>query len=194
MKRIKLSGKYAVGIHEYTIVDDEDYYRLVKYKWKAKWSSNKIYAVRNTKLNGKNKTLRMHRYIMKLKSNNKMDVDHINHDTLDNRKDNLRIVSRKENLKNMREITVWVQCKNCNKYVERIIKVNNKRKILYCVDKCATQYSYKHRPKPISKRYFKICLNCGESFKNKMRWAKFCKNECRYEYRRKSRFFLEDGR
>lgn len=40
----------------------------------------------------------LHRFIMDAKEN--QYIDHINHNTLDNRKDNLRVLSNKENLTN----------------------------------------------------------------------------------------------
>ena len=53
MKRIKLSGKYAIDKYSYAIVDDDDYEWLSKHKWKAKPNTdgNNIYAIRTTKSN-----------------------------------------------------------------------------------------------------------------------------------------------
>ena len=108
MKRIRLTGKYAIGKHTHTIVDNEDYEYLNKYKWKAKPNgfNNRVYAVRNVKRNGRNITLRMHRVIMNVGQEIKMDVDHINHNSLDNRKNNLRLVQRSVNIKNMEVVII----------------------------------------------------------------------------------------
>ncbi len=43
---------------------------------------------------------RLHRLIMDLQPNSHLEVDHINHDTLDNRKLNLRVCTHKENTRN----------------------------------------------------------------------------------------------
>lgn len=69
------------------IVDDEDYSKLVK----ISWNLNKGYAI-NSSLGF------MHRIIVNLTSDDKnLFVDHINHNILDNRKENLRIVTKTQN-------------------------------------------------------------------------------------------------
>ena len=90
MKKIKLTqGKYA-------LVDDEDYERVNQFKWTAeKCSKSENYYARNRTINTK-----MHRLIMGLDSNSKLVVDHIRHNTLDNRKKYLRVCTQKENLRN----------------------------------------------------------------------------------------------
>ena len=83
-----------------TIVDEEDYEWLNQYKWCiGKGSGNKCYAVRRNK-NLKPNKVRMHREIMNLQHANNLEVDHINGDTLDNRKSNLRICTHKDNTRN----------------------------------------------------------------------------------------------
>lgn len=82
MKKIPLTkGKFA-------IVDDEDYEWLSERKWHIGGSG---YAVRFSK----RKCCLMHREIMKTPRG--MDVDHINGNTLDNRKENLRNCTRSQN-------------------------------------------------------------------------------------------------
>lgn len=77
------------------MVDDEEYEYLSKFRWYAKQSSESLfYAVRNSDKK------RMHRIILNPKSNE--IIDHINGDSLDNRKLNLRIVSQKINITNGR--------------------------------------------------------------------------------------------
>lgn len=87
------------------IVDDEDFEYLNQWKWHVSMSSssNDYYAKRTQHLgmfNGekKQKSIQMHRLIMNAPKGKV--VDHINHDTLDNRKENLRIVSTRQNLQN----------------------------------------------------------------------------------------------
>lgn len=97
MRHIPLSGREAGG--RSALVDDCDYAYLSQHKWKAKQSGGgNWYAVRNTLRDGKNITLRMHRVV--LGHDGPEDVDHINRDSLDNRRCNLRVCSRAENLMN----------------------------------------------------------------------------------------------
>lgn len=73
------------------LVDDEDYDRLCKYRW----SNNGIGYVQ-TWINGK--SVLMHRLLSGAKKGD--EVDHINRVKQDNRKENLRIVSHRENMAN----------------------------------------------------------------------------------------------
>lgn len=77
---------------KFTLVDDEDFEKTNKYKWHI----NNMYAARTTWPSHKH--VYMHRYIMGVKAG--QEVDHINGDKLDNRKENLRIASHSENGKN----------------------------------------------------------------------------------------------
>jgi len=60
------------------------------------------YAVRGTKINGKYKTILMHREIIQDIESNK-EIDHIDRNGLNNQRSNLRVVSHKENLSNSRD-------------------------------------------------------------------------------------------
>jgi hypothetical protein len=73
------------------LVDDEDYDVLIKFKWFASKNGKTYYAIRKSKI-------LMHRII----SNPPLgfEIDHINGDGLDNRKENLRIVTHRENCQN----------------------------------------------------------------------------------------------
>ncbi len=88
-RRIKLTkGKYA-------IVDAEDYEKLNQYNWYTKDNGYTFYAERKEKILGKKRCVRMHRQIMNAPSDKV--VDHKNRNGLDNRKENLRLVSQQEN-------------------------------------------------------------------------------------------------
>jgi len=79
------------------IVDDEDFEKLNRYKWHVLWNKDtkSFYAMRSI-YNGKEwKTTLMARIIMNASPDRQ--VDHINHDTLDNRKSNLRLVNYQQN-------------------------------------------------------------------------------------------------
>jgi len=83
------------------IVDDEDYEDLSKYKWCL---NNNGYAVRASpgRRGDKRPLVLMHRSIMGLEYGDKNDVDHVSGERLDNRRTNLRVCSRAENLRNKR--------------------------------------------------------------------------------------------
>ena len=96
IRKIELSQGY------YALVDASDYEELNKYKWSAKKCDKNYYVYREKYLGiekGKQKSLPiyMHRYLMGLKKGDKRQVDHINHNTLDNRRCNIRIVTLSQN-------------------------------------------------------------------------------------------------
>jgi hypothetical protein len=98
MKIIKLTlGKEV-------IVDDEDFKRLNKWKWhfhKPNYARRRQYFGR---INGKeiSRMLEMHREIMNAKEGE--EIDHKNHNGLDNRKENLRRCTHSQNIANS---TIW---------------------------------------------------------------------------------------
>lgn len=73
------------------IVDDEDYSMLNRWKW----SFNGTYATC-----GRYGTTRYLHRILMLSPPKGMDVDHINGDALDNRRENLRVVTHQKNCVN----------------------------------------------------------------------------------------------
>jgi len=95
MKQIPLTqGKF-------TIVDDANYEWLNQYKWFAKKKGESFYAVRSIRMpNGKVVTAQIHRMILGLDYGDKGFSDHINHNSLDNRIENLRIATNSQNQHN----------------------------------------------------------------------------------------------
>jgi hypothetical protein len=84
--------KIKLTQNQYAIVDQEDYEKLNKYKWYAKRCINRFYA---HKRNEAGVNVSMHREIMKpIKG---YCVDHKDGDGLNNKRDNLRIVTIAEN-------------------------------------------------------------------------------------------------
>jgi hypothetical protein len=83
----------------FTIVDDEDYKQLNKHKWSAyKAPNDKMYVMRTIVLNKKpykTKIIMMHRVVNNT-SKGKI-TDHINGDSLDNQKCNLRSCNHSQN-------------------------------------------------------------------------------------------------
>lgn len=80
-----------------SIVDDEDYEELSKYKWRVMQKGNTSYAKRK---GAKGATFMMHREIINAPAN--MEVDHIDGNGLNNTKLNLRLCSHSENMRNQR--------------------------------------------------------------------------------------------
>ena len=94
MKEIKLTqGKVA-------LVSDEDYEWILA---RGKWQFDR-YAYQTRPHNGKRRSIRMHRLIAEKMFGEipkNLDVDHINKDKLDNCRDNIRLLTRSENLMNV---------------------------------------------------------------------------------------------
>jgi maltodextrin utilization protein YvdJ len=114
MKKIELSQGY------YTLVDDEDFEYINQFKWNVRIVKNTQYAKRSDRLSSP-KTIQMHREIMRCPEN--MMVDHINGNGLDNRKENLRICTRSNNLMNSKKPNM----KTTSKY-KGVNKIKNAKK------------------------------------------------------------------
>ena len=97
MKEIRLTqGKVA-------LVDDCDYEYLSQFRWHAAKNCRVFYAARGTFRGGKGKSMLMHRVILAAQKGEQ--VDHIDHDGLNNRRDNLRICTTAQNAANKRKDT-----------------------------------------------------------------------------------------
>lgn len=124
-----LSGEYGIG---YTLkgeefwFDKEDYDKIKDYCW---FINNKGYVYARS-LENDGKHLLQHQIILNA---NGLKVDHKNHNTIDNRKSNLRIVTQSENMMNQKlrndntsGITGVTWDKRKNQWVARIA-INYKR-------------------------------------------------------------------
>ncbi|MGA2069800.1 MAG: AP2 domain-containing protein [Sedimentisphaerales bacterium] len=101
-----------LGEGEWTILDEEDYYKYGRYKWILGGREKKFYAVGSIKDNkGEVKIVNLHRLIMN--SPDGFLVDHKNGDGLDNRRANLRIATRRQNCCNRKKIRL----KTTSKYI-----------------------------------------------------------------------------
>jgi hypothetical protein len=113
-------------------LDKEDYYRCNNFNWYIGGHGGKLYAVR-TVIGAEMEitTMRMNREIMKAPEDRV--VDHRNGDSLDNRRDNLRIATQAENMQNRRKrknttsqyIGVWF-AKEKKKWESRITQDGKK--------------------------------------------------------------------
>ena len=97
-----LSGTYGIGYTskgEEFYFDLEDYDKIKNYCWYINCDG---YVV--TTINETHSKIKMHRIVMNILDSPKILVDHIYHNRNDNRRENLRIVTDKENCEN-RKIT-----------------------------------------------------------------------------------------
>lgn len=85
-----------------TIVDDDDFERLSKNKWQARRDKDRGFYAERMEYAGHKTPYRigMAREILGLGRGDPRIADHINGDTLDNRKCNLRIVDHSQNMQN----------------------------------------------------------------------------------------------
>jgi hypothetical protein len=88
-----------------TLIDTADLPRVQEFPntWFAQWNINtrSYYVFGNTRNeDGTRGRIALHRFL--LNPSKDLQVDHINHDTLDNRRSNLRITTLPENLQNKR--------------------------------------------------------------------------------------------
>lgn len=97
MKKIQLSA--GNGEYKFTLVDDSDFEWLNQWTWGmgGKYAVRKQY-LGGGKKNAKYQTIFMHRVLADTPIG--MDTDHINRNKLDNRRMNLRICSRAQNMIN----------------------------------------------------------------------------------------------
>ena len=77
------------------LVDDEDYEALKEYKWRAQKSKRNVHAV--TKY-----CISMHRFLLGV-DDPKIEVDHKDHNGLNNQRKNLRICTARQNSLNQRK-------------------------------------------------------------------------------------------
>lgn len=82
------------------LVDAADYEWLSQWKWSAVRCSGRFYACRVKTVSGKQTMLLMHRVLLDAPKG--LVVDHINGDTVDNRRGNIRLCTQKDNAQNVR--------------------------------------------------------------------------------------------
>lgn len=83
--------KLKLNKNKYTLIDKEDFDKVSQFNW----FFNGKHAYRTVQKNYKSKTIYLHRFITNCPKGK--TVDHINGDGLDNRKENFRICSQKNN-------------------------------------------------------------------------------------------------
>lgn len=86
--------------NQLVLIDEEDVHLIDLYKWRiSKKGSDTNYVISTCRKSGKPKCIRLHRLIMGVHDVHWRDstVDHINGNSFDNRKSNLRIVTLSQN-------------------------------------------------------------------------------------------------
>lgn len=132
MKEIKIKDQVA-------LVDDEDYDKVSRVKWSLNSGGGRfhLYAIHGFRVNGVSRILSMHRYIIGPENAQGLDVDHINGNSLDNRRSNLRVCTRSVNLHNKHNLhalntsgTTGVYYSKSRKRWIAEIRIDRKRKHL----------------------------------------------------------------
>lgn len=138
-----------------TIVDPEDYDRVSEYKWHARYDPKirGFRALHSHRFEGARRqtTLYLARVITSAPSG--LHVDHINHDTLDNRKCNLRVCtpaengrSRKSHIKEYKGVhwhsrdCIWAANIRVNKELIHLGSFKDKKDAAMAYDEAARHY------------------------------------------------------
>lgn len=138
MKQIKIIQKN--GTEHIILVDDSDFEEVNQYKWHVQRGGDTFYVLRNIYLGyvdgkKKSKKIAMHRQLLEI-DDSKIFIDHINHNGLDNRRENLRICNNRRNQYNSKpqkgaasryKGVSW--SKQNNKWIAQI-NINGKNKYL----------------------------------------------------------------
>lgn len=112
--------------NKFALVDDEDFEFINRYIW----CYDNGYAHRKIRIKGKDIKIYMHRFIIGVINK---EIDHINGNGIDNRKENLRIVTHRQNLMNAKKRTdntsgfKGVSYSKYHKKFRAYIKSNNKQ-------------------------------------------------------------------
>lgn len=130
MKEIKLSqqGKYKNKF--VALIDDGDYDFLNQWRWCVQKCKRTFYASRQISVNKKRQSILMHRIILNAPIS--MEIDHIDHNGLNNQKSNLRICTHYQNninryiQNNTGYAGVYIRKYKDKKYIFASVKINNK--------------------------------------------------------------------
>ena len=91
--------RLLIGKNKYALVDNADYDKLRKFKWSPMTRKRTTYAFRTFyRADGLRTSVYLHRVVTN--ASDGLEVDHINGNGLDNRRENLRVVSKTVNMRN----------------------------------------------------------------------------------------------
>lgn len=89
-----MATEIQLSAGQIALVDDEDVPFLQQWKWSAsKCQRDKFVAIRSVWVDGHSRSIYMAREILGLAHGDGLEADHVNHDTLDNRRSNLRVLT-----------------------------------------------------------------------------------------------------
>lgn len=115
-----------------TLISGEDIERVRQYRWHVAREHRDLYVRRQAKQeDGSYKTLSLHRFVNDTPPG--LHTDHINHDTLNNTRENLRTVTIKENCINRGRVKGYSQDPKTKRY-KAAIKIDGKTIHLGCFD------------------------------------------------------------
>jgi hypothetical protein len=98
MRRVQVGGNRSGMPQAWALVDDEDFEAISAYRWHL----HEGYAGRNALIDGCKRIILMHRQILGLvPEDTGRTGDHKNRDRLDNRRENLRIITRAQQRENV---------------------------------------------------------------------------------------------
>jgi len=148
MKKVRLTQA------QYALVDDDDYEAINKHSWYAVKGKHTYYAAYRGKRdkNGYRLTYYMHRVLLGLPpyplDKNKLEVDHINKNGIDNRKCNIRIATKSGNAMNRDNRKLAnIQCTYCQKVFKP-----SKSKTKYCSLSCFGSQNIINREKGLANK------------------------------------------
>lgn len=122
---VELQIKYK-NIWYTFLIDKDDSERVKSRHWRTSHKKNKVYAVSGSR--AKKNVVYLHNFILNYKYVSGFEVDHINGNHFDNRKSNLRVCSRLENIQN-------VGVRNDSQIgIRGIVRHKNKTNETYSVD------------------------------------------------------------
>jgi len=114
-----------------TLVDDDVFDYFNQFTWCAQKSKHTYYATRNVRIHGRN--IRKYLHIEIMNAPKGMEVDHEDHNGLNNQRNNLKIGTRSQNFMNKKPSGkskyLGVSIKK-EKYIQAGIRINGKVKYL----------------------------------------------------------------
>lgn len=112
-REIQIGGHYANSRRGVALVDAADAETVSTYNWSMHGDG---YAARETRVGGKRLVVLLHRQLLGLTPGDRLQVDHINGNGLDNRRENMRVCSNAQNQQNRHNLpyrgTCWDASRN----------------------------------------------------------------------------------
>lgn len=182
--------RVALSRGQFALIDEADFPLVSGLQWFATPSSTgQFYAAARVKnASGRSTSLYMHRLITGAPKGK--EVDHVNHDTLDNRRENLRIGSHKDNMQNGK-FALATHCPKGHPYDEKNtlwMKSKNGRQCKECARQWTAEALARETPEQKADREAKkkaYYLRNHEAEKAKRRaYAKAHPEEARARYKK----------